>query len=213
MPSRVRCFLLTKTDEVEVNLRRYAFTREGDAVPFCGRRERRYPGGDELVYDFHNAEVAIAREVGSIAADLNGDSTIKTVELDDPAWPIACVCGYRFRDEDAKQENRDRLYRRSDTGELVTLSRAPAGALYDAEHFHLDGFQRNGDGMSLVCKTPAGEWLIDGPASNGPGWTRTGAPPDIVVTPSIGIGHPQHMHGWLGGPRHNEPGWLVIDMP
>lgn len=194
-----------------MSLRRYA---SGRGAVKCGRREARYPGAEVVAYDYHDAEHEISREVGTVESSLNGDRTGHTIALDDYRWPMACGCGYAFVDDDDKQENRSRLYSRSDTGELVTIHDAPAGALYDARWFaNLDGYDRNDRGVSLVCKTPFGEWLIDRPASNGPGWSRTGTPPDIVVTPSIGIGRPQRMHGWLGGPSHNEPGWLVIDRP
>lgn len=206
MPSRHRCFLLTPTDNIVVTLRRYAFERDG--APKCGRKEERYPGAETLTYESHDTEVEIAREVGTIEGSLDGDHTGKTIGRDDPRWPTTCACGFTFRPEDARQENRTRLYKRSDSSELTTLGDAPVGALYDSGTFKdVDGYQRNGDGISLVCKTPAGEWLLDGPASNGPGWTRTGTPPDIDVTPSIGIGSPMRMHGWLRN------GWLEIDSP
>ena len=205
MPSRVRCFMLVPTNEVSVSLRRYAFERDG--APKCGRTEPRYPGGSLVTYDSHDIEIEIAREVGTLESSLNGDRTGRTIALEDPRWPATCACGYVFKDTDSRQENRSRLYHRNDTGELMTIDDAPAGALYDAGWFHISGYQRNGDGISIVCKTPAGEWYIDGPASNGPGWQRTGIPPDISVSPSIGIGNPQRMHGWLRN------GWLEIDMP
>ena len=206
MPSRHRCFLLTPTDNIVVTLRRYAFERDG--APKCGRKEERYPGAEVLTYETHDIEVEIAREIGTIEGSLDGDRTGHSIPHDDPRWPTTCACGFVFRPEDAHQENRTRLYKRSDNGELTTLGDAPVGALYDSGSFKdVDVYQRNGDGMSLVCKTPAGEWRMDGPASNGPGWTRTGTPPDINVTPSIGIGNPMRMHCWLRN------GWLEIDVP
>jgi hypothetical protein len=185
-----------------------------DGAPRCGRREPRYPDADEVTYECHDAEVVVRVETGTIESSLDGDHTGQTIADDDPAWPATCACGYAFTAGDSRQENRTRLHARSDGGPPTTVDKAPAGALYDAAHFHdAEGYTRNGPGMSLVCKTPAGIWLIDGPANNGPGWTRTGIPPDIVVTPSIGVGQPQRLHGWLGGPGHDEPGWLVIDSP
>lgn len=212
MPSRIRCFMLIPTDLVEVSLRRYASSRDG--VPKCPRIEARYPGAEEINYEVHNVEISIGMETGTVESSLDGDSTQRTVDLDDPRWPAFCPCGFKFRPEDAKQENRSRLHDRSDGGPRTTIWDAPVGALYNARHFNdVDSHTRNGPGMSLTCKTPAGVWMIDGPASNGPGWSRAGTPPDVVVQPSIGIGHPQRMHGWLGGPSHDEPGWLVVDSP
>lgn len=208
MPSRHRCFLLTPTDNIVVTLRRYAYKdAKTPDVPICGRKEPRYPGADAVTFDVHNAEVEVAREVGTIEGSLDGDHTSHDFPHADARWPTKCACGYEFRETDHWQEGRTRLYRRCDNGELMTIDDAPVGALYNARWLDYDQYQRNAPGVALMCKTPAGEWLIDGPASNGPGWTRTGTPPDISVTPSIGIGHPQRMHGWLRN------GWLEIDKP
>lgn len=194
--------MLDPTDQIVVTLRRFAHTSA------CGRRGARYPGHYEHVYDYHDVEVEIAREVGTLESNLDGDHTGKGVPRDDPRWPTSCACGYIFAPGDLMQESRTRLYKRRDTGELYTIGDAPAGALYDRGDLYSDPkYQRNGAGASLVCKTPAGEWLIDGPANNGPGWTRTGAVPDISVTPSIAIGGGTPMHGWLRN------GWLEIDSP
>jgi hypothetical protein len=54
---------------------------------------------------------------------------------------------------------------------------------------------RGPDGRCLVLKTPAGDWVIDGPASGGGRWERTGVPPLITARPSILI--PGQYHGWL----------------
>ena len=208
MPSRHRCFLITPTENIVVTLRRYAYKdSKTPDVPICGRQEPRYPGADLVTHDTHNAEVEIAREVGTVEGSLDGNHTLGSIPREDPRWPTRCVCGYEFQDTDHWQESRTRLYKRSDNGELVTTHDAPVGALYNARWLDYDAYQRNEPHVALMCKTPAGEWMIDGPATNGPGWTRTGTPPDIDVTPSIGIGNPQRMHGWL---RH---GWLEIDNP
>lgn len=210
MPSKHRCFMIEPTEEVVVTLRRFSFKTK------CSRRLPRYPGGDVVLFEVHDVEVEVSVEVGTLEACIDGDMTQRTIARDDPRWPTTCGCGYVFVEADEKQECHIRLYRRTDTGELTTLRNAPVGALYDSGTLSdVDGYQRNGAGMSLVLKTPAGEWTIDGPASNGPGWTRTGTPPDLVVTPSIGIGSPQRMHGWLGGfnGKGDEPGWLCIDSP
>ena len=179
-----------------------------DGVPKCNRREARYPGGEVRLHEYHDIEIEIAREAGTIESCIDGDHTGKTIAVDDPRWPVVCSCGYAFASTDMKQECRTRLYRRSDTSELTTIGDAPVGALYDSGTWRdVPGYQRYADGMSLVCKTPGGEWMIDGPASNGPGWKRTGEPPAISVDPSIGMGGPQRMHGWLRN------GWLEIDKP
>lgn len=212
MPSRVRCFMLTPTDQVAVSLRRFASPRDG--APRCGRQAPRYPGAEVLTYEAHDVEIEIERRAGTLERSIDGDHTQRTIAVDDPRWPTRCACGFEFTAEHMKQESHTRLHRRSDTGELVTRGDAPAGAMYLSETFGDVGeYNRHRAGESLVVKTPAGEWMLDGPASNGPGWNRTGELPDIVVTPSIGIGHPQRLHGWLGGPDGKSPGWLVIDKP
>lgn len=206
MPSRVRCFLLTPTDEVAVCLRRYA-SNHSHGVSKCTYLRERYPGAEKVAHEVHDVEVEIARQVGTLERSLDGDSTVELLPLDDPRWPTTCACGFAFDASHARQVWEHRLHRRSDNGELVTLDDAPAGALYFSHFGDVEGYQRHAPGQSLVCKTPAGEWMIDGPASNGPGWTRTGTLPDISVTPSIGIGNPMRMHGWLRN------GWLEIDSP
>jgi len=204
MPSKIRCFLLVPTEEVVVTLRRYAYQgTQTPHVPKCTRREPQYPGSEIVTFEVHDVEVEIGREVGTLDSDVSGHHTDSELSADDPRWPKACACGYVFDESSQLQENRTRLYRRSDTGELTTISAAPVGAIYDLGD---PGEER------LMCKTPAGVWLIDHPRV---GWKRVGTPPDIVVTPSIRIGQPQRMHGWLGGfhGKGDEPGYLCIDFP
>lgn len=81
------------------------------------------------------------------------------------------------------------VYRRTDTGELMTLRDAPPGAMWDA-WWYSESF-KGPDGMCLVVKCPPDgtEWLIDSRASNCtmPNdnehncWIRHGAPPNITV--------------------------------
>jgi len=197
MPSRVRCFLLTPTDEVVVVLRRFGrFCAE--VPPRCGRQAPRYPGAEVATFDYHDAVVEIGREVGSLDAGCDGERDISDIAHDDPRWPTICACGYAFVEDDHWQEWRDRRYRRSDTGDLVTISNAPAGALYDS------GGHSDGQSLRIMCKTPAGEWLIGNPQR---AWTWTGSLPDITVTPSIAIGDPRRFHAVLTN------GWLEIDQP
>jgi hypothetical protein len=55
----------------------------------------------------------------------------------DPRWPVKCEkCGTPFKPSDRWLVDHDRLYRRGDTGELVTLHDAPAGACWDASWYH-----------------------------------------------------------------------------
>lgn len=84
------------------------------------------------------------------------------------------------------------LWKRLDTGEILTQDNFPAGAMWFAPWYadHCAGF----DGRSLVVLTPAGEWLIDSQASNCTRkgdkthrcWLREGEAPNITVEKSGG---------------------------
>lgn len=107
---------------------------------------------------------------------------------------------------------RQRIYRDPGYTEM-TLDKAPVGAMWDATWLH--GTPIVGpDGISLVVKTPGGDWLVDGVATNCPRpkdtshkcWIRHGDPRTEPVTVdkngetcpagggSIGIGG---YHGFL----------------
>jgi len=129
-------------------------------------------------------------------------SASPAVAQNDPRWPRKCSCGYQFVDEDEWQCNPYTLFKLGDTGELVTLAAAQAGAMWNAEWMDHNG----PDGISLVVRTPAGDWAVDGPSyqdhkiQNERGWTRTGTIPDVTANPSILM--PGKYHGFLRG------GWL-----
>jgi hypothetical protein len=78
------------------------------------------------------------------------------------------------------------LYRRVDTGELMTLSEAPVGAMWFADWYR----RRGPDGHYLIVRTPPGhDWAVDSRCSNCDKptdeehrcWVRHGAPPDVNV--------------------------------
>jgi hypothetical protein len=201
VPSKITCFWLAPADECEVAMRRY----RSSATEKCAEVIVPYPEHPPVVRGYHSAEVKIERKP---CRDDHGHADIPSDEVKtDPRWPKACGCGYVFVPEDMWQLNEHHLYRRSDNGELTTISDAPAGAMYDAYWYKAAGEPGKPDGLNLVLKTPEGDWHIDGPANNGPGWSRTGTPPNITCSPSIGIGNPQRMHGWLRN------GVLEIDSP
>jgi hypothetical protein len=155
---------------------------------------------------YHDAEVVI-----DIDVDWPLDAAcgmVETISPADPRWPKICPCGYVFAEDDERQPNMHRLYRRSDTGALTPLRplshdgarRCLVGAMWDAEW--MGDEYRGPDGVHLCVMTPAGEWLVDGPASNDTpgnrGWKRTGKPPKVTATPSIGFGAScERYHGWL----------------
>jgi hypothetical protein len=48
----------------------------------------------------------------------------------------------------------------------------------------------------MIVKLPGGEeWCIDMPCRGGPGWTITGEPPRVTISPSINV--PGRYHGWI----------------
>lgn len=216
MPSRIQCFWLEDTDQVYVFYRRHGWSSAGKKS--CGATRPGYPGGEPHVWDYHDASVIIEHARPRTSNDAGHPPS--PMEMADLRWPKRCACGYEFQQEDAWQVSVTSLFKRADTGELVSLTgpkAAPVGAMWNAKWMVGSGHNPKplSDGRFLVVRTPAGDWSIDGPSSNnnGQGWTRKGIPPYLVVTPSIGLGEPQRMHGWLGGSDGRSPGVLVIDRP
>lgn len=75
------------------------------------------------------------------------------------------------------------------------LPPAPAGAMWVADWVEPGDGWTGPDGLCLMLRLPDGhDWMIDGPARSGGGWTRTGTPPQITARPSIAS--PRY-HGWL----------------
>lgn len=199
-----QCFMLEPANRVRRSLRRYVPLDKGKCP---------------LPYGYHDASAPLdeVADDGRVAID---DSW----PHDDPRWPTHCACGYAFQPDDTWQLFRDHLFRRADTGELVTLRDAPPGAMWEAawmvDHITLDEL-RAGRRSSLssewkdrclsegriiaplVLRLPGGgEWVIMQRASNGAaredgytgGWTWDGSPPRITARPSILV---PGYHGWL----------------
>lgn len=179
----IDCFFLEPTDFVEQSLRRFVFSDKATCVGRLG---------------YHDAKVVLGvLPWDDTESNGRGDDSF---DHEDPRWPKTCSCGYEFKSDDQWQHNRIRLFVRKDTGEKMTLHAAPSGAMWYAD-WYPDELKRAPDGRVLVVKTPAGDWNVDSKSSNGPGWTRTGTPPKVTATPSIGIGtNPDgswKYHGWL----------------
>lgn len=190
MGSRIRCFWLEDTGRVKIYLRRYRLSEE------------KCPGA----FGYHNASAFIDERPA--VCDSRGYNEVIAHPRDDPSWPAACRCGYAFAPADPWQVNQISIYRRVDTGELMTLEEAPAGAMWNAWWMSESRTRRGPgtwvreDGISLHVKTPAGEWCVDAPPSSGNGgWSRSGTPPDVTASPSIVIGANAY-HGFLRN------GWL-----
>lgn len=190
---RIRCFLLERTALVHRSLRRYRYSD----LAKCERSG----------YSYHNAEAAIdtVEDVGD--AGVSGDLWPHT----DQRWPTTCACGYVFQESDQWQLRADHLWRRSDSGLLCLLRDAPVGAMWNAFWLADRSSEYKGDdGRCLIVRTPGGEWMIDGRASNCDSpcancgvqykdhepsgcktykdarphhcWVRAGEPPDLTVS-------------------------------
>jgi len=174
------CFWVERTPEAEISLHRYC----------------RQDKGCPLGRDYHNASVAIGRQL----LMLSERDTVAALHVEDyadrPEWPTACGCGYEFTDDDERQVNQEPIYRADDGREWPHKS-LPPGAMQDGAW--LRPFGVGPDGIALVVVLPPAKsdsrghwWHVDGPSRNngvpGPGWTRTGDPhnpPSLSVTPSI----------------------------
>lgn len=113
----------------------------------------------------HDVKVRI--EDGPDGPSVCGKSIMPAQILADPRWPQACACGYIFSADDDWQLLTRKLYRRLSDGAVMTLAEAPVGALWRATWYEKDDPKRCGrDGFSIWCKTPGGDWHIDGRANN-----------------------------------------------
>lgn len=201
---RIRCFFLEPTGRIQVKLRRYAHEKKRGNCPL-------HPGNN---YSYHEASTIIGSE--PVERDDRGyiSNGMKAPEPhSDPRWPVQCVCGYTFQEDDEWQRFIEAIYRRTDTGEEMTIRDAPAGAMWYAPWLD-DMFVPQGEHV-LEVKTPGGEWTVDGQASNCTMkddfkqerhhcWVRTGEPPNITAgkdgpTCSAGAGSIQcgSYHGFL----------------
>lgn len=173
--------MVTDTGRVRIELRRYA-----DAA--C-------PG----LYGYHNATVAIgeAKAVTTTEGYLDDLSAFYT--HDDPRWSKTCDgCPYVFADTDKWQVNQEAIYV-TDGNEWIERD-LPAGSIREA--WWMGAADRGPDGKAYLLRLPGAprlDWSIYGPAAgarpDGPGWTITGALPNITASPSInaeGV-----WHGWL----------------
>lgn len=183
MGSVIQCFFLEPSDTVEESLRRFVFFKGEEPITCVGGK------------GYHDAETVIGTKPWTPDV-CNADD----FDHADPRWPKSCACGYVFQPEDAWQHNMTRLYVRKDTGALMTLSASPPGAMWYAD-WYPDEEKRAPDGRVLIVKTPGGDWNVDAKSSNGPGWTRTGTPPNVTANPSILCGKRADgswtYHGWL----------------
>jgi hypothetical protein len=178
----IQCFWVEPTGEGRRYLRRYA-------AGACRNDGARCDYGHEAEFEIERCPVV--RDTYWFPAPGFDDP-----EHRDSRWPTECTsCGRPFEPSDGFQVMVVALYRRIDgiAGEYALSGfdddASIVGAMYDGWwHFPRQPHAPN-DGISLVVQTPGGAWFVDGPASNGPGWTRTGDPranpPTVTATPSI----------------------------
>jgi hypothetical protein len=114
-------------------------------------------------HGYHQAMVEIERAPPLLSEDGYESKPEVSEFKGDPRWPTCCEhCGHAFADQDSWQVFTDLVHVRDDTGEECSLRHAPVGPVWDAWWYGRKG----DDGRSLVCKTPGGDWHIDGRASN-----------------------------------------------
>jgi hypothetical protein len=208
-----RTFWLEQTGRAAVGLRRYS--RPEDAGQDC-------EGGYHSVLVF-SGRACIGMRDGGDGCRVMAEQL--AMPHDDPRWPVACRCGYEFTDDDEWQDWQEALYRRADTGEIVSIRdraecdvngprTAPPGAMWDA--WWLPDSWRGPDRISLAVRLPNGvTWLVDSRASNCTMpdddthhcWVRVGNPrlANVTVGKTGGPTCDAGAGSILGGDFH---GWL-----
>lgn len=182
-----KTYWLEPTETVAVGLRRYCHT--GGSGWTCG--------------DGYHSALAFTGEAPALYVERDGRRSLDVrpaTVRDDPAWPRSCRCGYVFAEDDPWQDWQELIYRRTDTGEHVTLrdrqpsdvggpAPAPPGATWDA--WWMPDAWRGPDGIALMARCPNGHhWTVDGRASNctlpddrvHKCWVRHGDPRDCRVS-------------------------------
>jgi hypothetical protein len=181
----IQCFFVVESARATQALRRYRLS----TIEKC----------DVSGHGYHNASVRIEDVATTPKAYLSAAPA--SAFAGDPRWPTHCACGYEFRAEDEWQVFTESIYVDAATGREWPMRELPPGAMYDAWWYRgSEGSEdKSGpDGLNLcLCLPPKGGldyWHIDGPANNGPGWSRSGTVPNITAQPSILT--PRY-HGWL----------------
>lgn len=156
----MKVFWLEPTNWYELSLRRYTATEyelRDDGEKDWEKPIRLACPLIDGKYSYHTVSVVLDR-IQSETHPTSGD----LFPHDDPRWPAQCGCGFAFRDRDEWQVNYHLLYSGALDGQLYTLRTAPIGAMWDAHWM-----QRTGpDGITLVVKTPGGDWMVDSEATN-----------------------------------------------
>ncbi len=177
--SDIKLIWLEPTNQAERFLRRYA----GAKGTLC-------PGP----YKYHNSNIVLGVNTALFALNERYLESLPVLSKKDKRWPTKCdYCGYVFTDDNVWQHGQDLLYFRSDGGDDVTIKKAPLGAMWDAWWY--SDVHKAPDGMCVVLKTPGGDWIVDGQASNCNApkdlehqcWPRTGNPKDPQGNPPLNV--------------------------
>jgi len=171
-------YWLEPTEFIEIGLRRYTVGQ----------------GGFDCAHGHHQALVIIGKATAAFD-EANGRRYLRQrddgLATSDPRWPTKCEgCDYVFEPEDKWQHWSDLLYRRTDTGEEMTLRNAPPGACWDAWWMPSNWRDRSPDGIYLMVRLPnRHDWAVDSEASNCTRkgekhqcWVRHGDPRECRVT-------------------------------
>lgn len=120
-----------------------------------------------------------------------------------PEWPKKCdLCGKRFSKKAQWQVNQEPIYVRPDTGETWERRELPVGAMYHGWWSPKNWTGSDGIALHVILPradgSPDHAWNVDGPATSGGHWTRTGDPKAVPTTvdanPSILT---SEYHGYL----------------
>lgn len=152
MAQRWKAFWLTEVpNRVQVSLRRLGGPRVCDgSTRYCQARVTISDDADALVVK----SVPVSAYRGHAS------------------WPTMCFrCGQPFHADGQWLVDTEQLYEGAPDEKRYTLRDAPIGAMWDAHWYRnaandLNNPYTGPDGLSLVVKTPGGDWLVDGEASN-----------------------------------------------
>lgn len=172
-----------------------------------GYREDPCPKIPAVGCNCHEARVFVDEREYPIVdgVDASGIEIQKQLE-GDPRWPFCCAaCGKPFAEIVGNHVDvlTYRVWRAADGREFSDdLGGPPPGAMRHVWWYDTLTPDYGGpDGKTYSVITPDGhDWIMDGPASNGGKWLRTGEPPVVTAEPSI---QTPAWHGFL------ERGWLV----
>ncbi len=202
MGVKIKCFFLEETGKTRLTLRRYS---SGN----CPATGGSYHNAEAPLFDANERFEFDDRLNWSVYHHDGPQSREEVSEQYADRWPAQCACGYAFTDSDPFQIFSRHLYRRTDTGEILTAKEAPAGAMCWAPW--ADAYFRPQLSHALVVILPGGrEWMPDSRASNCTRrdddrhhcWVMRGLVPDVTVdkngdTCSAGAGSIS-VPGWHG---------------